>query len=697
MENLPHDIVKRIMREAADEDSIVIDEGPGEVSSEWLSLAKDMKQSWIIHIRADMTAGVAIHGNSDGFAHYDELASMFLLMIQRRSQPDFLQIIIEGDNLSLPQIPAELRAGLRKIQVLNKGTISLDKVGQRNEIPLPLGLFDASLFPRLKKLIAPSHALPRTAPRPSPNLIETLECYYREFAWTKEGPFQSLRMCPSLEKIRVHAPYFPTFHTAFHLPTHVTHFWFKSDLFSFSGEAKPHVQIAAVVSLLRDNPQLIEVLLSKLHFGTEYDTNRLPFPSTTVRRVALVNCDFPEQSVYDAFRAFFVTDLEKLVLTNVSIGDQNPRPTKRARYEGKILSLLAPVRINEPGPTLDQFVPQDGRSEYDRAPTGPWLYMLPVNTTLFHSRVNPSPEKGSSAHEVYSKFFGLTLSHPSTVLIQHLMIDSKHPTGNAHIYEYESIAPIKMKNFGYNRYDELVLPDLTTENLNKFLRVKRSYYIKRDMITDSPILAFQQGNDGTPVRTSVPGRWVEPTEAVELVRVGPPHFDSDYLHMTQFWYKMIPPMGMRMSQDFMAIQAILCGVDRTGPGGLELHAYYMYDTGKRFKFLPPILYRDEDSVTPRLDMPYCIGVLVVYTGTRNYDKTGKFQLTDERKRFAPIEHQGEIIGLLSEKGYEERVWTLADGVLSGLNWEKGHPIRHKLELELFPLFQDKCKEMDIVL
>lgn len=687
MENLPDEVVKRIIRESAeDEDSMVIDEGPGEVSSDWHRLTQEMKQSWSLYIHKDMVPFGPMH--ESGFAHYEEFSATFRLMKENRSQPETLDIVLEGDTLPLPLIPAEFRAHLRKIRVRNKGSISrMGFMNQRADVPLPLGFFDGSLFPALKKLIAPSHALPQATGSLRPNAIKTLECYYLGLGISEEGRvFRSLELCPSLVQLRVHGSRFSPL--GLRLPVHITHFWFKADMQPIFGYSiAPEVPMQTITTLLQENPQLVELLLDSLEILSSFPFS-LVHPA--IRRVALLHCTFPDKKSYELFRQMFPKTMEQWREKDISF-DDNPRPRKRPRYEGKIWSLIGL------GLSLDQFVPQDGRTEYER---GTYPFVLPVNTTLFHARVNPSPLQGSNAHDVYSRFYGLTLSHPCTVLIQHLLIDPKKPTGHAHIYEYETIAPIPMKNFGYGRFDELVLPNLNTSNLKQFLRVKRSYFITTAIIQQSPILAFQHGNDGAPNPTSVAGRWAEPADRAELVRVGPPHFDSDYLHMTQFWYKMMPAMGMRMDQAFMTLQAILCGADRTGQDTLELHAYYVYDTGKRFTFLPPIIYRDEDSIHPRKDMPYCVGLLVVYTGTKDYDLSGGFTLTEERKRFAPVDHQGEIIGLVSEQGYEERVWALADGVLAGLNWDRTDPILHHMKedgLAQLPLFQARCKELDIVL
>jgi hypothetical protein len=321
--------------------------------------------------------------------------------------------------------------------------------------------------------------------------------------------------------------------------------------------------------------------------------------------------------------------------------------------------------------TIDRFVPEDGRTEYEDK-----KFQLRSQTTLFHSRVDPSVALTSSGSDVFSKFFGLTLSHPCTVLLQHLFVDPEQPTGHPIIFEYETQVPLKLRSYGFNKYDELYLPTLSTATFAQDLKVTRAYNLNRVLIMRSSILAFMHGHDGGKERTSISGRWVEsppiPGIALDLVALSRPHFDADYLHMRQFWQKALEK---KMSWDAVTLQAILCGSDLSGPPILQRHAFYVYDTSKRFTFKTPIVYRDADPSQPRADMRYVVAVVVVYTGTKDYDKTGGFTLTRERLKYAPILHQGEILGCVVEKGYEDRVLPVIDAALARLPWEKGLPVR----------------------
>lgn len=344
--------------------------------------------------------------------------------------------------------------------------------------------------------------------------------------------------------------------------------------------------------------------------------------------------------------------------------------------------------------TFDKFVPHDGREEYSVQSR----FLLRAGTTLFHSRVNPSPALNAGGDQVFSHYFGLTLSHPCTVLLQHIFVDPSRPTGGAVIFEYETLAPLQLRPYGFRKYDEVYLQNLSTQNFPSSLRVSRAYNINRKLLERSAILAFMHGHDGFPAPTSIAGRWHEPpmSDALHLVTIGVPHFDGDYLHMRQFWEKS--NIAGTMSANAMTLQAILCGSDLTGPPALQRHAYYVYDDASvRFQFETPVEYRDDDS--ERADMPNVVAILVAYTGTRNYDRTGGFTPSPERQRFAPIQHQGEILGMVVEEGYERRVYPIIDQLLSELPWEEGHPVRFKWSAEKranLPLFQATLEDKEIV-
>lgn len=317
------------------------------------------------------------------------------------------------------------------------------------------------------------------------------------------------------------------------------------------------------------------------------------------------------------------------------------------------------------------LVPQDGRDEYVGQPP----HRLRAGTTLLHARVNLSEARSSSAHDVFSLFFGLTLAHPCTVLLNHLLIDPERPTGIAVIYEYETHAELPLKPYGHRRYDEIYLPASPKQKLLDSMRVVRAYYIDRAVIDAAPVLAFSRGHDGREwePRSSVPGRWRESAlsaraDGLAVRAAGDrPQCDADYLHMRQFWQKQ----GKLMPMHAQALQAVLSGSDASGPPRMQRHGFYIYDTQRRFAFDRPVRYRDEDPDVPRADMPYAVGIMVVFTGTAHYDETSGRTATPETRRFSPIRHQANLIGLAVERGYEGRVYPILDDLLANLPWTSG--------------------------
>jgi hypothetical protein len=320
---------------------------------------------------------------------------------------------------------------------------------------------------------------------------------------------------------------------------------------------------------------------------------------------------------------------------------------------------------------LREFVPQDGRQEY----ASHHRFTLPTKTTLFHARVNPSKDKGSGALDIYSKFFGLTLSHPCTILLAHIMKDAAKPTGGAVIFEYETLAPLPLRNYGYARYDELYLPNVTTESAAIELKPVRAYNMKRSLIESAPILAFMRGNDGRQgeAPTSVAGLWTEPGlrpgSGLVAVPCESPHFDADYLHLRQCWEKA---HRLRVL-DFgaMTLQAICAGSDREGAPHMRRHAFYVYDSDRRHAFAPSIVYRDEpDATRERRDMSYLVALVVAFTGTHRYDQSSPSWMVK-----TPLEEQGQVMEVFVEKGYESRAWPVIDRQLERLPWLPSLPVR----------------------
>ncbi len=354
--------------------------------------------------------------------------------------------------------------------------------------------------------------------------------------------------------------------------------------------------------------------------------------------------------------------------------EEDPRDARRP---------LAPTRYESVA--LDAFVPQDGRDEY-RTYQNP----LPAKTTLFHARVDPTMAHGpkSGPYDVFSKFYGLTLSHPCTVLLQYVHI--KKSTGHTKLFEYETLRPLRLRAWGYNKYDELYLPDVTNASIAEDMTIVRGYNIDREYILRARILAHVVGNDSggrrdRPKDQLPVGRDPEPplsaavpSGKVYAVAIGADRFDRDYQHMLQLREK-----GNKGQWRIhgMTLQAILCGADEHGRSGhLQRRAYYLYDPNAGpFVFKQPIIYRDEDPAVPRVHMPYLVGMLVVYLNT-GADLAGT---------------QAECVGCVWEKGYDARVLPLIEGLLVDLPLVSGggaiaFPNNPDLPVQL-PAFQESCR------
>lgn len=338
----------------------------------------------------------------------------------------------------------------------------------------------------------------------------------------------------------------------------------------------------------------------------------------------------------------------------------------------------------------EQFVPQDGRDEYADG-----THTLKPQTTLFQSRVPPAINSKASAYMIFGKFFGLTLSHPCTVLIQHLLIDERKPAGQPVIYEYETRAPVKLKNYGYMRYDEVYLPSLKTENARDSLAMKRAYFINGDIIQRSSVLAFTDGNDGRDAKSkSVTGRWKEPPfhdAPFQVASLLAAHYDRDYLHMLQCWEKSMLPKYEAMTYTGMTLCAIIAGVETRGrvPTMMQRHVFCIYDVSRRFDFSEPVVYRDDGGDgdgKARTSMPYLVAIVVAFTGTRDYDQHFPIEEGSPRSTIAPIVHQGEIFPPAVEHGYETRVYPLIDRLLADLPWTADDPVQFECRSRDAPRF-----------
>lgn len=343
---------------------------------------------------------------------------------------------------------------------------------------------------------------------------------------------------------------------------------------------------------------------------------------------------------------------------------------------------------------LDAFVPEDGRTEKAGG-------MLPKGTTVFQSHVAHSKEKEVDPLTFLSAYLGLTLSHPCSVLVQNLVKGDRK--GVPTIYEYETIAPLPTNpRFQFKQdapYDEMIASILKTDGApKKYLRVMRAYCIRGEIISRSAVLRYMRGNDGSihrddmdPESTAPNGRAPIVTYApgarnIVAVPIGYPRFDEDYQHLRQFWEKNLhmPHLGLRRSMDdvAMTLQVAVLGSDLRGlHHPMRRHAWYFYDTTRRFAFDKPIEYRDAKPEELRRDMPYCVGIAVVFTGTHNYDTyPDSFRAERIRRGYVrDIPHQGEVLGCAIEKGYETEVVAQLDALMAALPLQPDLPFACAVE------------------
>ncbi len=357
---------------------------------------------------------------------------------------------------------------------------------------------------------------------------------------------------------------------------------------------------------------------------------------------------------------------------------------------------------------LGDFVPQDGRGEYGPEKRYNSVPLLPSTTTLFQSRVAPATDSLVGPYMVFSHFFGLTLSHPCTVVLQHIHLTDK--TGPAVVYEFETLRPIPLKrHIVPAMFDELYLASVVTDTIRDDMQLHRVFKIDRQLIKSAPILGFMFGNDVGGLadhesgkaprdypRHAPAGRAPDfpnpiPGGQLAVVATDSDRFDSDYLHMIQFWTKQ------RLIPDATTLQAILCGSDAVGRGTLRRHAWYVYDSSRVFTFDEPVVYRDEDHDRPRTIMSYVVGLVVAYSGTRDYP-------THWRPRTPPVpmDYQATVVGIALEKGYEARALAAIDAALAHIPLIRGggaftlSPQASTWRAQL-PMLQAACDTANIVL
>lgn len=320
------------------------------------------------------------------------------------------------------------------------------------------------------------------------------------------------------------------------------------------------------------------------------------------------------------------------------------------------------------------FVPEDGRGEYHgryRATDA----TLPAGTIVLQARVAPTRAADTAGgYTLFSKFFGLTLSHPCTVMLQAIHADKR--AGAPLIMEYESRHALALKTHhgAPPAFDELYLRDVDADRAREHLLLRRAYNIDGPTIRQAPILGYMFGNDVGGGSTALYPSYQCPTDypvhqpagrladAPTVASAGdaPNHlvaaavgadgdqFDRDYLHMRQFWEKH--------QLDGMTAQAILCGSDATGRGTLRRHAWYVYDAARTFRFASPVVYRD---ALVRTHMPYCVGMLVAYSGTRDYPRHWP-----HRPQQPAMPYQATVVCVAREPDYATRVTALMDATLA---------------------------------
>jgi hypothetical protein len=593
MENLPDDVRRRILR-ATDEDTEDMDEGTGQVSRAFLRLTRELRQPWVIRVTAAMGKVRPPEGASPTgmvlFA-YPEHKAMYARMKETGSRPDSVRVELEGDHLDFPLIPRFLMEGLRKIEIINTGPVTMVTTERRSteraEIQLTSLLFLKAITPNLRKIIAPSFALaPDELPPDIVSPVRTIECYMRRFK------FAFLDNYPALERLRVHGAWSPQNADSLALPASVTRFWFKS-----AGTVS-FIKPSDLYLFLSLNFQLTELYLERVHLSRRWDVENPDQVGMFVERVAWVQVQFPGARMHHDIRAWFPSDVQWVerdvevfgVKRAVEDGEPNTRPTKRSRYETLLRAYFGALVLKD---GRDEAVDND--------------YLLRRHTTLFRAVV----KRRVPVQQIEEPTFGLNLNRVASELIE--AVREGRGGGGTVVYvdEYETQHDLHMGRV--DDEDEVELPRLDAA---QDLFQKRTFPIPARLLGQ---VSPQKGD-----RVAEAGRWVEPAvpegrASLYRVEVERAHMDRDYLHMVQFKTKASPAYQMRMSEDAMAAQLMVAG-------GEAVKATYVYDATRRHRFLPPILYRDED---PRETMPYCVGIMV---------RVGD-----------------QVVAQVVERGYEERV------------------------------------------
>jgi hypothetical protein len=350
MENLPDELVRKIIR-ATDEDTSDIEDEAGATSQRLHRLAWTMREPWVVHVRGtDQDAS--------------EQAELWRSVVQKGAVVDSLRIELHGDTLPLPTIPASVRATVRKLQIVNVGFVSRQHMVRvhpsdpeqeiRAEVPLPSHLFNPMEWLALRKLIAPGHALPRDAETGHPG-IRTLECYF-----TYTGQYSDKRAhenflicCPNIEQLRWHTA---RFYNNPRLPRTLRRLWWRVD--DLTPGPKP-VGVAFfghfLNNLVHVSTTLDEIVFANIsvrlwNAGYGHTLNDL-----RVRRIAFIDCHFESEALYDTIIKSFGPSLERVVARNVTWDTpeldtddmENPRPTKRPRYEALVRFLATLIKNGE--------------------------------------------------------------------------------------------------------------------------------------------------------------------------------------------------------------------------------------------------------------------------------------------------------------------------------------------------------------
>jgi hypothetical protein len=349
MENLPDELVRQIIR-ATDEDTSDIEDEAGAASQRLHRLARAMRQPWVVHVRGtDQDAS--------------EQAELWRRVLQNGAVVDSLRIELHGDTLSLPTIPAPVRAAVRKLSIVNVGSVSRQPLVRfrpgdseqeiRAEVPLPSHLFNPMEWPTLRKLIAPGHALPRNSSTGHPG-IRTLECY---FAYTGQPSDKQMRdnmiaCCPNLERLRWHTA---RFHYDIRFPSTVRRLWWRVDDLTLHPSSIDAWFIGYFLFTLTQDHGLAleEIMFANISiYGSGPLVYQRQLDVLKIRRLAFIDCHFDSKVLYDTIIKSFGPSLERVVVRHVTwdtpepgMDDmENPRPTKRPRYEALVRVLADLIR-----------------------------------------------------------------------------------------------------------------------------------------------------------------------------------------------------------------------------------------------------------------------------------------------------------------------------------------------------------------